>query len=451
MPAKNINRVGQIFAIILLLFLGYTIISVRNGHFNSMPVRAAGNPDFLAAAKLKPAAMPPRQGGETCYCSSDIYNCNNFDNQAEAQSCFDYCRSVDRGDAHGLDSDNNGLACEELPPGPTPTATRPSATPYTDPAFNDPVFKSLANADNLITNGNFEADYYGAPELGFEPPETGFIPTSWNWFKSQAYGKYNIYANESFALQCPDDFRLFTNSDLSLSLHMQSTDQPDARLGIYQSVTVTPGQQYLFSMKGAIQAQAGASSPDINNHVELLFDQSGGSDWQAIAHEKWTRVPWREQELEFKTSGPDDPDLATIETYYTIVKPTANRMTIFIDAWRRWPNWRTTIFTFDCVALTPLNQVDVAALAPRLTQLSTTAVDAALKGSGGVPAPAVVPLSTAAAGQPGVIPAAGGITVPDAGGILDTKSNWLLITVVSVAIILGLVGAGVWNARRQKE
>jgi hypothetical protein len=41
--------------------------------------------------------------------------------------------------------------------------------------------------------------------------------------------------------------------------------------------------------------------------------------------------------------------------------------------------------------------------------------------------------------------------VPDAGGILDTKSNWLLITVASVVVILGLVGAGVWNARRQKE
>jgi hypothetical protein len=125
-------------------------------------------------------------------------------------------------------------------------------------------------------------------------------------------------------------------------------------------------------------------------------------------------------------------------------------MTIFIEAWRRWPNWRTTIFTLDCVSLAPLNQVDVAALAPRLTQLSTTAVDAALKGSVGAPAPAVVPMSTAA-GQPVAIPASGGVTVPAAGGILDTKSNWLLITVVSVAIILGLVGAGIWNARRQKE
>lgn len=448
MPVEKIKRLGQFGAIVVLPILVLTGISLLGGDLHSAPVQAASIAGSVSEVeRQQPAGIPPKQDQGVCYCSSNIYNCNNFPNQGEAQSCFDYCRSVGRGDVHGLDNDGNGLACEELPPGPTPTATRPSATPYSDPALNDPVFRSLANADNLITNGNFEAEYYGAPELGFEPPESGAIPTNWSWFKSQAYGKYNIYGNENFPIVCPDDFRLFTDSNFSLALHMQSTDQPDARLGIYQTVSVTPGQQYLFSMKGAIQAQHGASSPDINNRVEVLFDQSGGTDWQAVPHEKWNSLPWSEQELEFKTSGPDDPDLAKVQTYYTIVKPNSNRLTVFIDAWRRWPNWRTTIFNIDCVSLTPLNQVDLAALAPRLSELSTTAVDAALKGSSGAPAPASIP----ATGQTIAVPAAEVVTVPSAGGILDTKSNWLLITVASVVIILGLVGAGVWNARRQKE
>jgi hypothetical protein len=423
------------------------------GELNSASVRAAGVPESsLSVQGQEPADIPVRQGSGACYCSSDIYNCNNFDNQADAQSCFNDCQAIGRGDIHGLDEDIDGLACEELPPGPTPTATRPSATPYADPALNDPVFRSLANADNLVNNGNFEAEFYGVPELGFEPPDSGSIPVNWSWYKSQAYGKYNIYANEEVGFICPDDFRLFTNSDLSLSFHIQSSDQPDARLGIYQSVPVTPGQQYVFSIKGFIQAQPGASSPDINNRIEVLFDHSGGTDWQAIPHEKWLPVPFREQELEFKTSGPDDPDLARVETYYTLVKANSNRMTVFIDAWRRWPNWRTTIFTIDCISLTPLNQVDVAALAPRLSQFSTTAVDAALKGSsGGAAAPAGAPMSIPATGQSLVIPAAEVVAVPAAGGILDTKTNWLLITVASVVVIVGLVGAGVWNARRHKE
>lgn len=448
MPVENIGRLGQLGAIVVLPLLVLTGISLMSGDLNSAPVQAANiSTGVREAERQPPASIPPQQQQGVCYCSSDIYNCNNFANQGEAQACFDYCKSVGRGDIHKLDSKGTGLVCQELPPAPTPTPTPPGSAASTDPALNDPVFRSLTKADNLITNGNFEADFYGAPELGFEPPDSGAIPNNWRWFKNQAYGKYNIYGNEDFGIVCPDDYRLFTDSNFSLSFHMQSTDQPDARLGIYQTVAATPGQQYLFSMKGAIQAQHGASSPDINNRVEVLFDQSGGSDWQAIPHEKWTSLPWREQELEFKTSGPNDPDLAKIQTYYTIVKANSNRLTVFIDAWRRWPNWRTTIFTVDCVSLTPLNQVDLAALAPRLSELSTTALDAALKGSGGVPAPASIP----ATGQTTVLPAAQVVTVPSAGGILDTKRNWLLITVASVVIILGLVGAGVWNARRQKE
>lgn len=453
MLRENFKKPGQIGLVVALSIVVLSGISMIRGDLNSAPVQAAGSSadSSLEAQSQQPAGLPPRQG-DACYCSSNIYDCGNFDNQSEAQSCLDYCNSIDRGDIHGLDDDNDGLACEALPPGPTPTATRANATPYTDPALNDPLFRSLANASNLINNGNFEAEFYGVPELGFEPPESGAIPVNWSWYRSQAYGKYNIYAVEGFGLQCPDDFRLFTGSNLSMAFHIQSSDQPDARLGIYQTVAVTPGQQYLFAMKGFIQAQPGASSPDINNRIEVLFDQSGGSDWQAVDHAKWTPLPWREQELEFKTSGADDPDLAQVESYYTIVKPTSNSMTVFVEAWRRWPNWRTTVFTVDCVSLTPLNQVDVAALAPRLSQLSTTAVDAALKGgSGGVASPAGTPASIPATGQTLVVPAAEIVAVPSAGGILDTKSNWLLISVASVVVILGLVGAGVWNARRHKE
>jgi hypothetical protein len=304
----------------------------------------------------------------------------------------------------------------------------------------------------LINNGNFEVEFYPAPELGFEPPETGWIPNGWSWYKSQTYGKYNIYANENPQYVCPDDYRLFTNSNNALSFHIQSSDQPDARLGVYQTVNVVPGQSYLFAITGTIEAQPGATSPDVNNHVQLLFDQTGSGDWQATPLKDWLSLPWKEQELEFTPSGPDDPDFAKPEGYYTIVKAKSNKMTVFLGAWRRWPNWRTTIFTVDCVTLAPLNQVDVGAVLPRLAQYSTSAVDAALKGSSGVPAPAN---SAAQAGAAQPVPAPAVATqppiAPAAGGILDTKSNWLLMTLASVIVIAGLVGAGIWNARRHKE
>jgi len=219
-------------------------------------------------------------------------------------------------------------------------------------------------SNNLIFNGNFEFGFYYVPELGFEAPDNGWVPNDWNWFKSQTFGKYNIYNNEGFGIVCPDDISQSTSGKNSLSLHMQSTDQQDARLGVYQTVNVTPGQEYFFSISGTIQAQHGARG----HFVELLFDHTGGSDWRAIPHEQWTLLPWKEQELEFNTSGPDDPDIAMIESYSATVRARSDKITIFLSAWRLWPNWRTTIFTLDCISLVPLSSLaQPAAAAPEPT------------------------------------------------------------------------------------
>ena len=97
--------------------------------------------------------------------------------------------------------------------------------------------------------------------------------------------------------------------------------------------------------------------------------------------------------------------MAEVEDYYTIVRARSNKMTVFIGAWRRWPNWRTAVFTYDCASLIPLDQVDdILALTARLTELSTTDVD-----------------------------------------------KVLLIVIVAVVVIGGLIGAGIWNIRRQKR
>jgi endonuclease/exonuclease/phosphatase family metal-dependent hydrolase len=53
-----------------------------------------------------------------CNCSSNLYNCSDFDTQPEAQACMEYCEAQGAGDIHGLDgNDDDGLACESLPGG----------------------------------------------------------------------------------------------------------------------------------------------------------------------------------------------------------------------------------------------------------------------------------------------------------------------------------------------
>ncbi len=51
-----------------------------------------------------------------CDCSGNIYNCSDFSTHAEAQACYDYCKSLGHGDIHRLDgSDGDGIVCESLP------------------------------------------------------------------------------------------------------------------------------------------------------------------------------------------------------------------------------------------------------------------------------------------------------------------------------------------------
>ena len=56
-----------------------------------------------------------KEGEELNYdCSSDVYNCDDFTTQAEAQEVYDYCNPT-AGDIHGLDNDGDGVVCESLP------------------------------------------------------------------------------------------------------------------------------------------------------------------------------------------------------------------------------------------------------------------------------------------------------------------------------------------------
>ena len=49
----------------------------------------------------------------SAYCESDTKNCADFDSQEQAQTIFEQCGGLGS-DAHGLDGNNNGVACEAL-------------------------------------------------------------------------------------------------------------------------------------------------------------------------------------------------------------------------------------------------------------------------------------------------------------------------------------------------
>jgi micrococcal nuclease len=52
---------------------------------------------------------------QSCLCSSNVYNCDDFRTYNEAQNLYNCCMGKVGSDIHRLDSDKDGLACESLP------------------------------------------------------------------------------------------------------------------------------------------------------------------------------------------------------------------------------------------------------------------------------------------------------------------------------------------------
>jgi micrococcal nuclease len=69
-----------------------------------------------ATATPKPAAQAPA-GDTPCHCGPPDLDCGDFDTEAEAQACWDFCGGqIDGPNPHKLDGkDNDGDVCESLP------------------------------------------------------------------------------------------------------------------------------------------------------------------------------------------------------------------------------------------------------------------------------------------------------------------------------------------------
>ncbi|XOB46405.1 MAG: thermonuclease family protein [Candidatus Nealsonbacteria bacterium] len=72
-----------------------------------------GDNDGIACESL-PSSSPASPPSEEIICSYNAYNCSDFSTHAEAQAVFEYCGGVTN-DIHRLDADKDGLACESLP------------------------------------------------------------------------------------------------------------------------------------------------------------------------------------------------------------------------------------------------------------------------------------------------------------------------------------------------
>ena len=120
--------------------------------------------------------------------------------------------------------------------------------------------------------------------------------------------------------------------------------EPDQYGGIYQKVTVTPGQIYTLTLNGQIRSGFGdIDASSYGYRLQYAIDFDGGENWRAIPSDDWVELPWDEQGF--------DADEFTFSEYSTQVTPTADTMTIFIRGWNKWPNQSLGEYTLDGLSL----------------------------------------------------------------------------------------------------
>ncbi len=114
-----------VLALVILLVAVYFIITrnttVGNEITNFEECIDAGNPAMESYPRQcrdpisdKTFTEVIENNFEVCDCSADMYNCDDFENQNNAQECFEFCMTDVGRDVHGLDNDGDGSVCEGL-------------------------------------------------------------------------------------------------------------------------------------------------------------------------------------------------------------------------------------------------------------------------------------------------------------------------------------------------
>ena len=99
-----------LIALAVVIVVGFIVLWIMNivsddlgDNSNNVGEGDLSDNNSVAVGEPNPAA-----------CNEDLYNCGDFETQAEAQAVYDVCFSQTGKDVHGLDGDGNGKACESL-------------------------------------------------------------------------------------------------------------------------------------------------------------------------------------------------------------------------------------------------------------------------------------------------------------------------------------------------
>jgi hypothetical protein len=215
------------------------------------------------------------------------------------------------------------------------------------PAFS----QQASDLQNLIRNGGFEQGFQADYGLGFE----------WNSFNNG-----NALVGWSADTWSP----VVAAGENAQAIEIKHAGEQDRFAGIYQTVSVVPGQQYKLTIQGLIRSTEGnIEDSNYGYRLQYAIDAKGSTAWELLSEAAWQELPWDEQPL----AEPEENNYR-IDTFSTTITAESDQLTLFIRGWKKWVNDGSGIFNLDEISLTgfPTNFEVVAAQPASLEAASQT-------------------------------------------------------------------------------
>ncbi len=185
------------------------------------------------------------------------------------------------------------------------------------------------NMENVMVNGGFEQ--------GFQP-DYG-IGYGWGRFSNGA-------ANGSW--NADNGIETVVAGRYSQLIKIENATQADRYVGIYQTVSVVPAQQYKLTIKGLIRSQEGSTKISHYGYgLQYAIDYDGGVVWEVMKPNEWEAIFWNEQPLQ--TAG--GSSTYHFDTYETTITAKGDKLTLFIRGWKKWADKSAGGFNLDEISL----------------------------------------------------------------------------------------------------
>ncbi|MEW5959614.1 MAG: hypothetical protein AB1801_17965 [Chloroflexota bacterium] len=182
---------------------------------------------------------------------------------------------------------------------------------------------------NLILNGDFEEGFQEEFGVGY----------GWGAFSN---GNALVGWNSDTWEQ------VVAAGDSAQMIEIKNAADMNRYAGIYQTVSVVPGEQYRLIIKGLVRSTEGdIKISDYGYRLQYAVDQRGSTAWELLPAESWIEIPWDEQPLNDPPSG-----VYRLDTFETTVTAQSEQLTLFIRGWKKWVNNGSGIFDLDEISLT---------------------------------------------------------------------------------------------------